>query len=581
MNDSSLDLVIRGGEIHDGSGGAPRLGDVAVKHGVIVAVGEVNERGDQEINALGRVVTPGFIDIHTHYDGQAVWDDTVRPSAYHGVTTAVMGNCGVGFAPCKPDHREGLIRLMEGVEDIPAPVMHLGLPWTWETFEEYLDVLDARQRDIDLCALLPHAPLRVFVMGDRALQLEPATAADVAEMRNLVTRAVRAGAFGVSTSRSTTHKSRNGRYTPTLLAREREILALAEGMAEAGRGVLQFITESDDPAVVGEFEMMRRILGKAGIAGIYSLLQGGNADSESKDLWRDLLKFGRDARADGVDLRPVVAPRAIGLLMGLEGSQHPFKATPTYLAMKDLPLSERVARMRNPEIRRRILSEDPYELSTWGTLKNLSYSRMYRFGNPPNYIPDLSESLQAIADRESRRPEDVAYDVLLEDDGMGFIHVPFANFVQGDLSVSREMLEDPNAIMGLGDGGAHVGFILDAGYQTWMLTYWVKDRGEMELAEAIRRMTSDTADEMGLYDRGRIAVGCRADLNVIDMERLEFGPVYAAYDLPGGEKRLMQKAIGYDATIVAGQITYRDGEDTGARPGRLVRSGRLPLSAAS
>lgn len=573
MSAAEYDLVIRGGEVHDGTGAAGRIADIAVKDGLIAAVGEVSGSGVEEIDATGRIVTPGFVDIHTHYDGQAVWDDATAPSSYHGVTTVVMGNCGVGFAPCKPEHRDGLIELMEGVEDIPAPVMHQGLTWTWETFAEYLDVLEKTPRDIDICALVPHAPVRVYVMGERALKLLPAMPDDVEKMRAIVADAIRAGAWGVSTSRSTAHKSIDGDYTPTLLAREREIVGLAQGMADAGRGLFEFVAEVQDPDVIGEFEMVRRALKKSGMSGVYSLVQSGQTAAENQNLWRDLLKYAEAAKDDGVDMRPVVAPRAVGLLLGLEGSQNPFSATPTYKAMAHLPLAERVERMRDPEVRRRILSEDPYAESSWPLLKFLSYSKMYRFENPPNYTPDVSNSLQAIADREGRPVEEVVYDVLLEDEGMGFIHIPFANYASGDLSACQEMLEDPNSIMGLGDGGAHVGFILDAGFQTWMLTYWVKERGVIALPEAVRRMTSDTADVMGLADRGRIREGLRADLNVIDLDRLTFGSPYVTYDLPNGGKRLMQKAVGYEHTIVAGQTVYRDGEDTGARPGRLVRSG--------
>lgn len=574
MSTAEFDLVIRGGEVHDGTGADGRIADIAIKDGLIAAVGDVAGDGTEEIDATGRIVAPGFVDIHTHYDGQAVWDDATAPSSYHGVTTVVMGNCGVGFAPCKPEDRNGLIELMEGVEDIPAPVMHQGLTWTWESFAEYLDVLEQTPRDIDICALLPHAPVRVYVMGERALKLLPAMPDDVARMREIVADAIRAGAWGVSTSRSTAHKSIGGDYTPTLLAREREIVGLAMGMADAGRGLFEFVAEVQDPDVIGEFEMVRRALKKSGLPGVYSLVQSGQTATENEGLWRDLLEYAQKAQADGANMRPVVAPRAIGLLLGLEGSQNPFSATPTYRSIAHLPLAERVERMRDPEVRAQILSEDPYADSTWPLLKALSYAKMYRFENPPNYTPDIANSLQAIADSEGRPVTEVVYDVLLEDEGMGFIHVPFANYASGDLSACQEMLEDPNSIMGLGDGGAHVGFILDAGFQTWMLTYWVKDRGVIPLPEAIRRMTSDTADVMGLADRGRIREGLRADLNVIDLDRLDFGSPYVAHDLPTGGKRLMQKAVGYEHTIVAGQTVYRDGEDTGARPGRLVRSGR-------
>jgi N-acyl-D-aspartate/D-glutamate deacylase len=568
VSTAEFDLVVRGGHVYDGTGAPGRRADVAVKDGLIVAVGEVAGTGGEEIDATGKVVTPGFVDIHTHYDGQAVWDDVIAPTSWHGVTTAVMGNCGVGFAPCRPEHRVGLVELMEGVEDIPAPVMHQGLTWTWETFEEYLDVLDQTPRDIDLCALVPHAPLRVYVMGERALKLAPANAADIEQMRDIVANAIRAGAFGVSSSRSTSHQSLKGEYTPALLAREREIVGIMNGIADAKFGLFQFVAEVIDPEVLGDYQMVARALEKTSVRGAYSLLQG----REEPELWREIMRFTDQAIEDGIDLRPVVAPRAVGLLMGLEGSQHVFAGTATYQTIADLPLAERVAKMKDPEIRQQILSEDYMEFSTWPLLGRMKFSDMFRFGNPPNYVPDAQSSVQAIADREGRAATEVAYDILLEDEGMGFIHVPFSNFASGDLRVCEEMLANPNAIMGLGDGGAHVGFILDAGFPTWLLTYWVKEKGTLELAEAIRRLTSDTADEMGLTDRGRIREGLRADLNVINIDRLSFGAPYVAYDLPAGGKRLLQKADGYDATILAGQITYRNGEQTGARPGRLVRS---------
>ncbi|BBZ31238.1 amidohydrolase (plasmid) [Mycolicibacterium madagascariense] len=570
---ADFDLVVRGGTVYDGTGATGVTGDVAVRDGVIVAVGRVPGRGTEEIDARGRLVTPGFVDVHTHYDGQVVWSDRLTPSSWHGVTTAVMGNCGVGFAPCRPEDRDALVALMEGVEDIPAAVMHEGLPWQWETFEEYLDVVAGTPRDIDVCALVPHAPIRVFVMGERALRLEPATAADVEQMRSIVAEAVRAGAFGVSTSRTVAHRNRAGDLTPTLLARESEIVGLTQGLADAGRGVFEVVGELSDAEVVGEFEMIRRALRRSGRPGLFSLLQSGS--QPDKDKWRELMAFADDAIAEGVSLRPVVAPRSISLLLGLEGSQHPFSGTETYADMAHLGLPDRLTALRDPDVRARILQEDPTEYSTFPLMSRISYSNMFRFGDPPNYVPAQSESLAAIAGRQGRTPAEVAYDVLLERDGMGFIYVPFANFASGDLSVCEEMLSNPNAIMGLGDGGAHVGFILDAGFPTWLLTYWVRDQRRFSVAEGVRRLTSDTADSVGLTDRGRIAVGLRADLNVIDLDALTFSGPFVGYDLPAGGKRLLQTATGYVATIVAGEITYRDGVATGARPGRLVRSGEV------
>lgn len=565
------DLVIRGGTVYDGDGSPGQTGDVAIRSGVIAEIGVIRGTGREEIDAGGKIVAPGFVDIHTHYDGQAVWDYQLSPSSWNGVTTVLMGNCGVGFAPCKRTHRDALIELMEGVEDIPAPAMHLGLDWRWETFAEYLDVLASTPRDIDVAVLLPHAPVRVYVMGERALRLEPATKDDIARMREIVADAVRAGAFGVSTSRTTNHRSIAGSYTPTLLAREREILGILEGLKDVGRGLFQFVAEASDSEVLGEYQMVRRCLERTGVSALLSLGQ----TSEEPSLWRDLMQFADDAISAGVSMRPVAAPRAVGMLLGLEGSQNPFAGTATYRTIAHLPLRERVQHLRRPEVRARILSEDPMEHSTFPFLSTISFTNMFRFGRPSNYTPTRENSLAAIATREGRTPQDVAYDVLLEDEGMSFIYVPFANYVEGDLRVCEELLANRNVVMGLGDGGAHVGFIVDAGFPTWLLTYWARERDWMSVAEAIRRLTSDTADVAGFTDRGRLRTGMRADLNIIDFEGLALGDVYVKNDLPGGGKRLLQRPSGYDVTIVAGQVTYRSGVATGACPGKLVRSGSL------
>jgi N-acyl-D-aspartate/D-glutamate deacylase len=567
---ADFDLIIRSGSIHDGTGAPGYIGDVGIRDGRICEVGTIKGHALEEIDATDLVVTPGFVDIHTHYDGQAIWADQLTPSSWHGVTTAVMGNCGVGFAPCRAEDRDDLIELMEGVEDIPDAVMHEGLTWQWETFEQYLQVLEQTPRDMDVCALLPHAPLRVYVMGARALRLEPATSDDVARMRQIVASAVTAGAFGVSTSRSTSHRGSGGALTPTLLAREQEINGLLMGMSDAGRGIFQLINEMSDADSLGEYDMVRRGLARSGRPGIFSLFQ---APSEPEH-WRTLLDFA-DAEIDGgVSFRPVVAPRALGVLLGLEASRHPLDGTATYRSMAALPLPERVARMRDSEVRQRMLTDDPMEFNTWKLLERIPHSGMFRCGTPPNYVPDKADSVAAIAQREGREPGEVIYDMLLEDDGMGFIYVPFANFVSGDLSACGEMLDNRNTLMGLGDGGAHSGFLLDAGFPTWLLRYWVKEKGRFSLAEGVRRLTSDPADAIGLTDRGRIEVGLRADINVIDMDRLGFGAPYVERDLPANGKRLLQRGEGYEATIVAGTVTYRNGNDTGARPGTLVRSGR-------
>ncbi|HTW71062.1 MAG TPA: amidohydrolase family protein [Acetobacteraceae bacterium] len=562
----AFDLVIRNGTVIDGTGAAPIDADIGISGNRIEAVGKIVGTGAEEIDAKGKLVTPGFVDIHTHYDAQAVWDSHLAPSSWHGVTTAVIGNCGVGFAPCKPGDREKLVELMEGVEDIPGAVMHEGLQWEWESFPQYLDALERRPRDIDICALLPHAAVRVFVMGERAINLENANQGDIADMREIARQAMQAGAFGFSTSRSLSHKTLKGDPTPTLRAQEEELTGIALGMRDAGTGMLEIVSEWA-PDHHAEFAMVRRVTEACGRPTVFTLTQR----HKRPEVWRDLLRHADKAISDGVPIRPVVAPRAIGVLMGLTGSQNPFSGTPTYKSIAHLPLPERVRRMRDPAIRARILSEDPRKGSTFPLFHRLEFAQMFRFGNPPNYQPRREDSLEAIAAREGRTPPEVAYDALLEDDGNSFIYTPLGNYAYYDFTVSETTLADRNSIMGLGDGGAHVAFILDAGYQTWLLDYWGKQRKRWDIPELVRRITSDTAHAAGLLDRGVLAVGRKADVNVIDFDRLGCGAPYVVSDLPAGGKRLLQKVHGYEATIVSGQVTFREGVATEALPGRLVR----------
>ncbi len=528
--------------------------------------------GAEEIDAKGKIVTPGFVDIHTHYDGQAMWDSRTAPSAWHGVTTAVMGNCGVGFAPCRPADRNKLVELMEGVEDIPAPVMHEGLSWQWETFGEYVAALDKRPRDIDLCALLPHAALRVYVMGDRAIRHEKATADDIGAMRTLTAEAMRAGAFGFSTSRTISHKTLAGDYTPTLRANEDELTGIALGMKDAGTGFLEVVSDWNEPDAKSEFAMLRRVVERCGRTAVFSLTE--RHEKDRSEVWKELLGYADDAIKAGYSIRPVAPPRPIGLLLGLEGSQNPFSGTPSYKAIAAKPLAERVKIMQDPDVRRRMLAEDPIAGSTFPLIRRLMYTQMFRFGNPPNYMPKREDSIAALAERQGRTAPEVAYDVLIEDGGRNFIYAPLVNYFNFDMSASEAMLANPNTIMGLGDGGAHVGFILDAGYPTWLMTYWERTRKRWSLPEVIRRLTSDTAVAAGLGDRGVIATGKKADLNVIDYDRLGFDRPYVTFDLPAGGRRLLQKAGGYEATIVAGTVTYRSGEATGKLPGRVVKGQR-------
>jgi N-acyl-D-aspartate/D-glutamate deacylase len=423
---SRFDLVIRGGTVVDGTGGEPRQADVAVSHGRIVTVGTVDGRGAEEIDAKSKLVTPGFVDIHTHYDGQAVWDSSTAPSAWHGVTTAVMGNCGVGFAPCKPADRQKLVELMEGVEDIPGPVMHEGLNWQWETFGEYVAALERRHRDIDLCPLLPHAAVRVYVMGERAIRHEAATQEDIAQMRAITADALRAGAFGFSTSRTISHKSLTGEYTPTLRATEDELTGIAMGMKDAGSGFLEMVSDWNEPDAASEFAMLRRVIEKCGRTAVFSLSQ--RHEPARREVWKELLGLADQAIKSGYSIRPVVPPRAIGILLGLEGSQNPFSGTATYRSIAAKPLAERVKIMQDPEVRRRILSEDPIANSTFPLIRRLAYSQMFPFGNPPNYLPKREDSVAAVAERTGRRAPEVAYDILLEDGGRNFLYTPIVNY---------------------------------------------------------------------------------------------------------------------------------------------------------
>ncbi len=566
-----MNLVIRGGTVIDGTGKPGFEADVAVKDGMIVAVGKVSASGAEEIDARGQIVTPGFVDIHTHYDGQAVWDSHLAPSSWHGVTTAIMGNCGVGFAPCRPGDRERLIELMEGVEDIPAPVMHEGLDWNWQSFGDYLDALDRKQRDIDIGALLPHSAVRVFVMGERATFQENANQGDIAQMRQIATEAMKAGAFGFSTSRTISHKTLAGEYIPTLRAQEEELTGIAMGVRTAGAGMLELVSDWNQPDPATEFAMARRVVEKTGLPMVFTL----NQRHDRTEVWRELLNLSDQAAADGLTMRPVFPPRPVGILLGLQGTQNPFSGCPSYRKIAHLPVAERVAAMRDPELRRQILSEDPIKESTFPLIQRIGYDWMFPFEEPLNYEPSKANAITQIAAREGRSAPEVAYDLLIADEGKNFILATIVNYAHYNLQPVEEFLAHKNSIMGLGDGGAHVGFISDANFQTFMLTHWGRDRatGRVAVEELVRRQTSDTAHAVGLTDRGVIATGKKADLNVIDFTNLKLQRPYIVFDLPAGGRRLLQKATGYTATVKAGEITFRDGEATGALPGKLLRGG--------
>jgi N-acyl-D-aspartate/D-glutamate deacylase len=566
------DLIIRGGNIADGKGGALYEGDVAVTNGVISAIGKVAGRGREEIDARGKLVTPGFVDIHTHYDGQATWDARLAPSSWHGVTTVVMGNCGVGFAPVHQGDHARLIELMEGVEDIPGVALHEGLKWDWESFGDYLDALERMPHDIDVCAQLAHGALRVYVMGERGAAIEPATDADIARMRRLTSEAMQAGAIGFTTSRTILHKSVKGEPTPGLRAEEAELLGIAMGIADAGRGVMELISDFDTPDPLTEFAMLRRLVERSGRPLSLSLAQAGS----SSDGWRGLLGLIEQASKDGLPIRGQVAPRPIGLLLGLQGTINPFIAHETFARIKDKPLADKVRIMRDPSFRSALLAETEAKQSHPLSRRVMAFDRIFPLGDPPNYEPPKETSLAAQAARGNREAQDIAYDMLLEDEGRAFLFLPFANYTDFNLDACHDMIAHPDTVQGLGDGGAHVGIISDASFATYLLTHWGRDRakGRFDLGYLVKRQTADTARAVGLMDRGMIAVGKKGDLNVIDFDKLRVQAPRMAFDLPAGGKRLLQGADGYDATIVSGQVAYRNGEATGALPGKLVRGPR-------
>src|SRR5216683_1301886 len=571
---TEFDLVVRGGTLADGTGAALHEADVAVKDGKIAAVGKVASKGSEEIQAKGLLVTPGFVDIHTHYDGQATWDSHLQPSSWHGVTTAVMGNCGVGFAPVRVEDRQRLIELMEGVEDIPGAALDEGLNWSWESFGQYLDALEARPRDMDLGAQLPHGALRVFVMGERAVrklgaEIEEATPEEVARMRVLTAEAMRDGALGFSTSRTLNHRTVKGDPTPSLRASESELLGIALGMKDAGRGVIEFISDFNTPSPESEFEMIERLLVASGRPFSVSLAQRHS----KPEGWRRLLGLVEGLAAKGHAAKAQVAPRPIGVLQGLQASRIPFSMCRSYKAIANKSVAERLAIMRDPAFRATLLAEAHEPLRSDMAARLTDYDRMFPLGDPPDYEPAQQSSLGARARREGRDPREVVYDYLTEGEGRNFIFAPFANFAAYNLDCCSEMMRSPHTLIGLGDGGAHVGIISDGSFPTSLLAHWGRDRktGRLDVSWLVKRHTLDNARAVGLNDRGRLAPGYKADLNVIDFDRLGVEAPVMKWDLPAGGKRLLQKARGYRATIVSGAVTYRDGQATGALPGKLVR----------
>lgn len=567
------DLVIRSGFVVDGSGTPGRDADLAINDGRIVEVGDVSDAGVEEIDAKGKLITPGFVDIHTHYDGQVTWGDALSPSSNHGVTTAIMGNCGVGFAPVRTSDHDRLIRLMEGVEDIPFPVLAEGLPWNWESFPDYLDSLEDRAFDIDFGAQLPHAALRVYVMGDRGANREDATDADIAAMSALAKAAVEAGALGFSTSRTLNHRTSDGQPTPTLTASEKELTGIAMALGEAGKGVLQFVSDFNDPQK--EAAMLRRLVEKSGRPLSVSLAQADVAP----DGWKHLLAEIEAAAASGLDMRAQVGPRPVGVLLGLELTLNPFSGHPIYQSIAQEPFEARVQMLRDPTFRQRLLDDEPDADNPFVKSILRNFGKMFVLGDPPDYEPSEDKTVAAVARARGTSPEAVVLDLMLADEGRGMIYLPFLNYADGSLDPVRTMLESPASLPGLSDGGAHVGMICDGSFPTTLLTHWTRDRtrGEkLPLEFLIKRQCRDTAAWVGLKDRGVLQPGYRADLNVIDYDGLRLHTPHIVRDLPAGGRRLMQHADGYDATVVAGQVIQRHGEATGAKPGRLVR-GAQPL----
>ena len=562
------DLVIRNGLVFDGSGNEASTQDIAIDEGRITAMGRVDGSGREEINARDRIVTPGFVDIHTHYDGQATWDNRLTPSAWHGVTTAVMGNCGVGFAPCRKQDHDRLIRLMEGVEDIPNAVLTEGLKWNWQTFPEYLDALEALPHDIDFATQLPHGALRVYVMGERGARREQATPHDIDAMARIATEAMRAGALGFSTSRTLNHRTSDGDLTPTFSAESDELAGIASGLKVAGAGVLQVISDFTDAAA--EMTMLRRMVTTSGRPLSFSLAQS----DRNPDGWRNMLAFLDQCATDGLPVKAQVCGRPVGLLLGLTLTLNPFSAHPAWKEIEHLPFAEKLARLKTPQMRARILGGEPASDNPFVKAVLRNFEKMFPLSDPPDYEPDPGTSLGAEARRQNRRPEEIAYDWLLKDDGRALILFPFLNYADGSLEPARHMMSHPLTVLGLGDGGAHVGMICDGSFPTSMLTHWTRDRTRgprLKLEQVIKAQCRDTAHAVGLDDRGLLKPGYRADINVIDYERLVLHRPTVAHDLPAGGRRLVQKADGYDATIVAGVPTYRHGAATGALPGRLVR----------
>ena len=576
------DLVIRNALIVDGSGAPARHGDVAIQGEHLVEVGGKVGPGHREINADGLLLAPGWVDVHTHYDGQATWDPYLTPSCWHGVTTAVMGNCGVGFAPVAPARRDWLIGLMEGVEDIPGSALAAGIKWEWESFPEYLDALGRSTRALDIAAQVPHAAVRAYVMGERGANNQAASAEERAAMAAIVQAGIAAGAVGFTTSRTVLHRAIDGEVVPGTTADALELTTIARAMGVAGGGV--FEVASDLAPETSELAWMDAVIDEAGCKVTYACVQ----NNEDPSQWQRLLDY---AARRGHGMYPQVAIRPPGMLMCLEGT-HPFTGRPSYLALAHLPLAARVAEMRKSEVRARILAEAgprPSRLLRLLFIEGKAmhstiadYDRVFVLGNPPEYEPGPERSMNALGARAGCSPEAAAYDHLLTAEGKAFLYAPLFNYHAGHYDDARTMMLHPNTVLGISDGGAHCSMICDASAPTYLLAHFVRDRSRgprIGLEQAVRMQTRDTAELYGFFDRGLIAPGLRADLNLIDFERLALPVPAMVYDLPANGQRLIQRASGYHTTLLRGQVTFEAGEATGALPGQLVR-GRQAARAA-
>jgi N-acyl-D-aspartate/D-glutamate deacylase len=569
------DIVIRGGTIIDGTGAEGFIGDVAIDGETLAQVGGDVGPGKREIDAKGLLVTPGWVDVHTHYDGQATWDPMLAPSSWHGVTTVLFGNCGVGFAPCKPQDHDALIDLMEGVEDIPGIVLSEGLKWDWESFPEFLDALERQPRAIDIGAQMPHHPLRVYVMGQRAIDFEDATEEDIAEMQRLTEEALKAGAFGFTTSRTESHRTTKGERVPGRYAAFDELIGIGKAFGTVDHGAYGMLNDFEDEAA--EFAWMKQVGQESGRP-LWFLMTDRYSDP---DRWKRLMGNVHDARDAGADVTAQIAGRAVGIILGFSTSLTPFSGRPTFASLEGMPQAERLAKLKDPEIRAQILGEENSDvlLNKLPPLQRAiasRWDRMYVLNDPPEYEPKPEAAVEEAARLTNKTPQEFVYDFMAEGDGGGMLLFPVTNFVTGDLEPVHEMMQDEATIIGLGDGGAHCGQICDASMPTFMLTHWTRDRtrgGKFPVEWAVRRLTSETADFFGFKDRGRLKQGLKADVNIIDYDALQIRRPEVIFDLPAGGRRLVQRAEGYVTTIVSGTPIFENGEATGALPGKLVRAG--------